>query len=59
MSPQATVVLASTSPYRASLMRRLLEHFEQASPGTDEAPLPGERPAARAARLAEDRKSVV
>ena len=53
MSPQPTVVLASTSRYRAGLLRRLLDHFEQAAPGTDEAPLPGELPAARAARLAE------
>jgi len=59
VSPQATVVLASTSPYRASLLRRLLEHFEQASPGTDEAALPGERPGARAARLAEAKARAV
>lgn len=53
MSPQPTVVLASTSHYRAALLRRLLDHFEQAAPGTDEAAWPGEHPAARAARLAE------
>ena len=53
MSPQPTVVLASTSHYRAALLRRLLDHFEQAPPGTDEAPWKDERPAARAARLAE------
>jgi septum formation protein len=53
VSPQPTVVLASTSHYRAALLRRLLDHFEQASPGTDEAPWHGESPAARAARLAE------
>jgi septum formation protein len=53
VSPQPTVVLASTSHYRAALLRRLLDHFEQAAPGTDEAAWPGEQPAARAARLAE------
>ncbi|PTR30897.1 septum formation protein [Luteibacter sp. OK325] len=53
MSAQPVVILASTSAYRASLLRRLLDRFEQASPGTDEVPLPGEAPAARAARLAE------
>ncbi|MET0935245.1 MAG: Maf family protein [Luteibacter sp.] len=53
MADQTVVILASTSAYRASLLRRLLEHFEQASPGTDEEALPGEAPGARALRLAE------
>jgi len=53
-SPRSTprIVLASTSRYRAELLCRLLPDFEQAAPGTDEAPLPGEAPAARALRLA-------
>jgi septum formation protein len=59
VSAQPVVILASTSAYRASLLRRLLEHFEQASPGTDEQPLPGEMPAARAARLAEAKARAV
>ena len=59
MSAQPVVVLASTSAYRASLLRRLLDHFEQASPGTDEDPLPDEAPAARAARLAEAKARAV
>lgn len=59
MSPQSTVVLASTSTYRASLLRRLIDHFEQVSPGTDEAALPGEHAAARAARLAETKARAV
>lgn len=59
MSAQPVVILASTSAYRASLLRRLLDHFEQASPGTDEEPLPGEAPAARAARLAEAKARAV
>jgi septum formation protein len=46
------IVLGSTSRYRAELLRRLLPDFEQAAPGTDETPLPGEPPAARALRLA-------
>lgn len=51
--PQPNVILASTSAYRASLLRRLLDTFTQAAPGTDEMPLDGEPPAARAQRLAE------
>lgn len=46
------IVLGSTSRYRAELLRRLVPEFEQAAPGTDEAPLPDETPAARALRLA-------
>lgn len=57
--PSPTVVLASTSHYRAGLLRRLLESFEQASPGTDEEALPGEAPALRAARLAEAKARAV
>ncbi|SEN02165.1 septum formation protein [Luteibacter sp. UNCMF331Sha3.1] len=59
MSPQSTVVLASTSAYRAGLLRRLIDHFEQVAPGTDEAALPGEHAAARAARLAEAKARAV
>ncbi|HET7558255.1 MAG TPA: nucleoside triphosphate pyrophosphatase [Rhodanobacteraceae bacterium] len=46
------VVLASTSRYRAELLRRLLPDFEQVAPGVDEFVEPGEAPAERAARLA-------
>ncbi|URL57224.1 septum formation protein Maf [Luteibacter flocculans] len=59
MSPQATIILASTSHYRAALLRRLLEHFEQAAPGTDEFAIEGEAPAVRAARLAEAKARAV
>lgn len=52
MATPPTVILASTSHYRAGLLRRVLEHFEQASPGTDEDHRIDEAPAARAARLA-------
>ena len=51
-TPIPRIVLASTSRYRAELLRRLLPDFEQRAPGTDEAALPGEAADARAARLA-------
>ncbi|PXV60803.1 septum formation protein [Dyella jiangningensis] len=47
-----TVVLGSTSRYRAELLRRILSEFEQRAPGTDEAALPHETPRERALRLA-------
>lgn len=49
---QPRIVLASTSRYRAELLRRILGDFEQAAPDADEAALPGEAPGTRAARLA-------
>ncbi len=53
------IVLASTSRYRAGLLRRLLDNFEQIAPDIDEQPLPGEAPAARAARLAAAKAAAV
>jgi len=47
------LVLASTSRYRRMLLERLGCPFQVVSPGIDEAPLPGELPAATATRLAE------
>lgn len=47
-----SVVLGSTSPYRRELMQRLGLPFEVLAPGVDEAPEPGETPAALAQRLA-------
>lgn len=47
-----TVVLASTSPYRAALLRRLQVAFVTAAPPVDETPRAGEQPSARAVRLA-------
>lgn len=47
-----TVVLGSTSKYRAELLRRLQLPFEQAAPDVDETPQPGEAPEALARRLA-------
>ena len=46
------IVLASTSRYRADLLRRLLAHFEQVAPGVEEACLQDESPGDRAQRLA-------
>lgn len=47
-----TLVLGSTSRYRAELLRRLLPQFEQRAPEVDEALLAGERPLEAALRLA-------
>ncbi|WP_304956853.1 Maf family nucleotide pyrophosphatase [Xenophilus sp. Marseille-Q4582] len=49
---QRTVILGSTSRYRRGLMERLRLPFEVQAPEVDETPLPGEAPAALAARLA-------
>jgi len=46
------LVLASTSPFRASLLERLRLPFAAVAPAVDEAGLPGELPAVTAARLA-------
>jgi len=51
-SKPAGVVLASTSRYRRALLERVLPVFEARAPEVDEALLPDERPAERAARLA-------
>lgn len=47
------IVLGSTSCYRAGLLRRIIDGFEQVAPDLDESPLPDETPPTRAARLAE------
>lgn len=52
MSTRPTLILASTSRYRRELLERLRLPFELRSPDVDETPLPGERPAALAQRLA-------
>ncbi|HET9836296.1 MAG TPA: Maf family nucleotide pyrophosphatase [Rhodanobacteraceae bacterium] len=53
------IVLASTSRYRAELLRRLLDGFEQIAPEADEQPLPDETPAVRALRLAAAKAAAV
>ncbi len=52
MSTRPTLILASTSRYRRELLARLRLPFEVRAPEVDETPLPGERPAALAQRLA-------
>lgn len=47
-----TLVLGSTSRYRAELLQRLHLPFEQRAPGTEEGSQPGETPRDRALRLA-------
>jgi septum formation protein len=46
------LILASSSPYRRELLRRLALPFEAIAPDLDESPLPGESPGALALRLA-------
>lgn len=58
-APSPRVVLASTSRYRAELLRRLLHDFDCVAPQIDEDPMPGEAPADRASRLAKAKASAV
>lgn len=51
--PQQRLLLASSSPYRQELLKRLGLPFSCASPDVDESPAPGEEPKALAIRLAE------
>lgn len=53
------IVLASTSPYRQSLLAKLGLPFLTTNPKTDETPLPGENPKALALRLAEAKARAV
>ena len=50
-----SIVLGSTSRYRAELLQRLVSNFEQRAPGTDETTLAGEAAGARALRLAAEK----
>jgi septum formation protein len=47
-----SLILASTSRYRAELLGRLRLRFQAVAPGVEETPISGERPAERALRLA-------
>lgn len=51
-TPPRRLILASTSRYRRELLERLRLPFEVHAPDVDEAPQPGELPAALASRLA-------
>lgn len=53
ISAEAPLVLASSSRYRAELLRRLGVPFVAQAPDLDESPLAGEAPAALAQRLAQ------
>ena len=53
------LVLASSSRHRQGLLRRLGLPFTAVSPAVDEMPLPGERPAETAVRLAETKARAV
>jgi septum formation protein len=53
------IILASTSPYRRHLLERFGIPFECQPPNIDEAPMPGELPAALATRLALEKAQTV
>ncbi len=53
------LLLASTSRYRRDLLQRLRLPFDTVSSDVDEAPRPGEAPAALAARLAREKAGAV
>ena len=53
------IVLASTSRYRAQLLRRILPEFLVEAPDVDETLVPGESPATSASRLAQAKASAV
>lgn len=53
------LVLASSSPYRKSLLERFGLEFTCVAPGIDERPLEGETPAVTAARLAQAKARAV
>lgn len=57
--PPPRLILASSSPYRRALLERLRLPFEVAVPALDEAPHPGETPAATALRLAQAKARAV
>lgn len=52
MLTSPALILASTSRYRRELLERFRTPFQAVSPHVDETPLPGERPADLALRLA-------
>src|SRR5215468_7632713 len=53
------LILASASPYRRQLLERLGLTFASLAPQVDESPLPRERPAETAVRLAEAKARAV
>jgi len=59
MQKAPPLILGSTSRYRRELLARLRLPFTAEAPDVDEAPLPGEAPAATALRLAGDKARAV
>jgi septum formation protein len=57
--PPPLIVLASSSPYRRSLLERLRLPFEVRAPAVEECPLPGECPRDTALRLAQAKARAV
>lgn len=57
VSPQ--LILASSSPHRAALLKRLRLPFEAIAPGVDESPRDGEAPHELAVRLARDKAASI
>ncbi len=55
----APIVLASSSPYRRSLLTRFLDNFETVAPGIDESRQAGESPETLAVRLARGKAEAV
>lgn len=59
MGSSADLILASSSRYRAELLRRLRVPFEQRAPAVDEARRPGEAAVELALRLAREKAAAV
>jgi MAF protein len=57
--PNPSLVLASTSPFRRTLLERLGVPFSTAAPNTDETRRPGEKPQELVVRLAEAKARAV
>jgi septum formation protein len=58
-NPPPLLILASSSPYRAELLRRLGLGFSCLAPGVDESPLAQEAPQAQVERLSQLKASAV
>jgi len=56
---QETLILASSSAYRAELLQRLRRPFSCEAPGIEETPRPGEAPGELVARLAREKAAAV
>lgn len=59
MSESAQLILASSSPYRKALMKRLRIPFEAISPDIDESQFPAEDPITMVKRLAEKKARAI